>query len=282
MVLKKIAVLSSGGDCAGLNAVIRGAASNALSNGIETYLIPNGYAGLYNLIEFSKLPLLDALGIEKISFYYAGSEAGNSRIKISKIKDPEKYNRIRKGLEKFKIDALVIAGGDDTGSVVVDLSANGIPCIHVPKTMDLDLMPYSVGGDSTINRIATFARDLRTTAQTHNRIMIMEVFGRYAGHTAFRGGMSAQADVILIPEIKVDFDVVYAHSKKLLERRIKNSYNNSGMVLIVVAEGMKDASGAEIVDKNVAPDAFGHRPLIGAGNYILNVLQEKMRKDDSK
>ena len=175
MVLKKIAVLSSGGDCAGLNAVIRGAASNALSNGIETYLIPNGYAGLYNLIEFSKLPLLDALGIEKISFYYAGSEAGNSRIKISKIKDPEKYNRIRKGLEKFKIDALVIAGGDDTGSVVVDLSANGIPCIHVPKTMDLDLMPYSVGGDSTINRIATFARDLRTTAQTHNRIMIMEV-----------------------------------------------------------------------------------------------------------
>ena len=281
MSIKKIAILSSGGDCGGLNAVIKGAASVARHSKIEPYLIPNGYAGLYNLVDFSELVLLDEQRLESFPVYLAGSEAGNSRVKISKITDKDKYTRIRKGLEKFQIDALVIAGGDDTGSVVVDLSAAGIPCVHTPKTMDLDLMPYSVGGDSTINRIADFARDLRTTGQTHNRIIVMEVFGRYAGHTAFRGGIGAEADIILIPEIQVDLDIVYEHSKALLERRIRQSDNKAGMVLIIVAEGIKDASGAEIVDKNAPPDSFGHRPLIGAGKYVLKELQERLQKDES-
>jgi 6-phosphofructokinase len=145
--------------------------------------------GLYNLVDFPSLVELTPQRIEEIQVYLAGSEAGNSRVKISKIKDERKYDRIKDGLKKFGIDALVISGGDDSGSVVVDLAKNGIPCVHAPKTMDLDLMPYSVGGDSTINRIAEFARDLKTTGRTHNRIVVMEVFGRYAGHTAFRGGV---------------------------------------------------------------------------------------------
>ena len=231
------------------------------------------------LVDFESLVKLDHQRLDEFPIYMSGSYAGNSRVKISKINDENKYNRIKKGLEKFGIDALVISGGDDTGSVVLDLIEQGIPCIHVPKTMDLDLQPYSVGGDSTINKIAQYARDLRTTGETHNRIIILEVFGRYAGHVAFRGGVGAGADVILLPEVKVDLDIVYDYCINLLKTRIEESDNNSGMVLVVVAEGMKDASGDEIVDKEAQADSFGHKPLIGAGKYLSKELDARIKKD---
>ncbi len=281
MALRKIGILTSGGDCGGLNGVIKGAAGTAEANGIEAYLIPNGYAGLYNLIDFSSLVRLDRKRLEEFHIYMAGSEAGNSRVKVSKIKDDNKYERIKQGLQKFGLDAVVIAGGDDTGSVVVDLAGKGIPCLHAPKTMDLDLMTYSVGGDSTINRIAEFARDLRTTGDTHNRVVVMEVFGRYAGHTAFRGGIAAEADAILIPEISVDFDILYQHVKDVFLRRIRESDNRAGSAMVIVAEGLKDASGEELVDKNAAPDSFGHRPLMGAGKYVVKEIEGRMKKDDT-
>ena len=168
--IKRIGVITSGGDCGGLNAVIKGVAREAYALGIESVVIPHGYAGLYNLTKMDSVVFLNAERVSKIEASLAGSEAGHSRVKISKIADPEKYQKIKDGLKKFAIDALVISGGDDTGSVVVDLSSQGIPCIHVPKTMDLDLQSYSVGGDSAINRIAVFARDLKTTGMSHNRI----------------------------------------------------------------------------------------------------------------
>jgi 6-phosphofructokinase 1 len=82
--------------------------------------------------------------------------------------------------------------------------------------MDLDLQSYSVGGDSAVNRIAGYVDQLRTTGRSHNRIMIVEVFGRYAGHTALKGGVAADADCILIPEVPIDFDIIYEHMKKAL------------------------------------------------------------------
>ncbi len=148
MSIKRIGIITSGGDCGGLNAVIKGVARKAYDMGIESVVIPNGYAGLYNLIDMENVVVLNADRVSKIEASLAGSEAGHSRVKISKIDDPDKYERIKKGLKKFEIDGLIISGGDDTGSVVVDLSEQGIPCVHVPKTMDLDLQPYSVGGDS--------------------------------------------------------------------------------------------------------------------------------------
>jgi 6-phosphofructokinase 1 len=154
MSVKRIGVITSGGDGGGLNAVIKGIAREAAHHGIETVVVPNGYAGLYNLVDFKELVSLDVERLLRIDATRAGSEAGNSRVKIGKIADPAKYDRIKAGLAKFSIDALVISGGDDTGSVVVDLSAQGIPCVHAPKTMDLDLQPYSVGGDSAVTRIA--------------------------------------------------------------------------------------------------------------------------------
>lgn len=251
----------------------------ALSKEMKAWIIPNGYAGLYNLVDLKNLTELSKERVEKIDVFMAGSEAGNSRVKVSKIKDDKKYDRIKAGLKKFDIDALVIAGGDDTGSVVVDLASQGIPCVHAPKTMDLDLMPYSVGGDSTINRIAEAIRDLRTTGRTHNRIIVLEVFGRYAGHTAFRGGVAADADAILIPEVPVDFDTLYEHVKKAFMRRIDESDVNAGTAMVVVAEGLRDASGAELVDMSSEPDSFGHRKLMGAGRYVVKQIEDRIKKD---
>ena len=277
--IRRIGVITSGGDCGGLNAVIKGIAREAYALGIESVVIPNGYAGLYNLVDLDKVVLLNAERVSRIEASLAGSEAGHSRVKISKIADPNKYDRIKEGLKKFGIDALIISGGDDTGSVVVDLAGQGISCIHVPKTMDLDLQPYSVGGDSAINRIAIFARDLKTTGLSHNRILVIEVFGRYVGHTALRGGIGAEADCILIPEIPVDFDVVYEHMKTTYFGRILRSDVKAGTYIIVVAEGIKTATGDLLYDESAGVDAFGHKKLAGAGKYVRQQLEKRLKAD---
>jgi 6-phosphofructokinase 1 len=279
MKIKRIGIITSGGDCGGLNAVIKGATQMARSLGIETVIIPNGYAGLYNLIEMKELVVLTPERINIIDADIAGSEAGHSRVKIEKIEDPDKYERIKKGLEKFKIDGLVISGGDDTGSVMVDLAKHGIACVHAPKTMDLDLQTYSVGGDSAINRIAVFTRELKTTGMSHNRIIIVEAFGRYAGHTALRGGIGAEADCILIPEIPVDFDIVYEHMKKVYISRVESSDVKAGTYIIVVSEGITDAKGEHIIDESAGTDAFGHKKLAGAGRYVRRRLEAIMKDD---
>lgn len=278
MNIKKLGIITSGGDCGGLNAVILGASRMAEFHGINCVLIPNGYAGLYNLVDL-ELDNLDWIRADKILSGVAGSEAGHSRVKISKIKDENKYERIRAGLEKHNVDGLIIAGGDDTGSVVVDLIDHGIDCIHVPKTMDLDLQTYSVGGDSTINRISKFTRELRTTGITHNRALIIEVFGRYAGHTAFRGGIGADADCILIPEIPVNYEIVYEHFKKTYMTRLKHSDVKGSTYTIVAAEGIKDADGKYFTERSVKADSFGHQRLSGAGEYVRSQLESFMHQD---
>ena len=276
--IKKLGVITSGGDCGGLNAVINGAARMAHHQNIEICVIPNGYAGLYNLHNLTP-PIIDFKMADRINSDVAGSEAGHSRVKISKINNPEKYEIIRSGLKKHNIDGLVIAGGDDTGSVVVDLISEGIDCVHVPKTMDLDLQTYSVGGDSTINRISQFTSDLRTTGLTHNRALIIEVFGRYAGHTAFRGGIGADADCILIPEIPVDYRVVYDHFKRTYISRLLNSDVKGSTYIIVAAEGVKDKEGSHFADQASGHDSFGHVKLSGVGKYIRNQLEHYMKED---
>ena len=279
MDIKRIGIITSGGDCGGLNGVIKGAAQIALSMGIEAVAIPNGYAGLYNLIDMDAVTVLTEERLDTIRAEMAGSETGNSRVKIKKIENKDKYDRIKKGLEKHNIDGLVISGGDDSGSVMVDLAAQGIACVHAPKTMDLDLQTYSVGGDSAINRISEMVRDLKTTGRTHNRVIVLEAFGRYAGHTAFRGGIGGEADCVLIPEIPVDFDIVYAHMKKRFISRVERSDVKAGTYTIVAAEGMTDAKGESIVDESAGLDAFGHAKLAGAGKYIRKRLEAMMKAD---
>jgi len=277
--MKRIGIITSGGDCGGLNGVIKGAAYMALSHGATCFIIPSGYAGLYNLVDFDKLTELTPLRLDQIDANLAGSEAGHSRVKIKKIDDTEKYQRIKKGLEKFKLDGLIISGGDDSGSVLVDLTEHGIKCVHAPKTMDMDLQTYSVGADSSINRIASFIEDLKTTSLTHRRILVLEVFGRYVGHTAFRGGVAADADAIIIPEVPCDFNILYAHMKERYFTRIMNSDVRAGTYIIVVAEGIKNASGADIVDEAAPVDAFGHKRLAGAGEYVCQQLTKLLKND---
>jgi 6-phosphofructokinase 1 len=276
--IRNIGIITAGGDCGGLNAVVRGAAKIALANGLGAYIIPNGYAGLYNLAGMERITLLDEERVDLVNSAFAGSEAGHSRVKISKIGDPDKYKRIIAGLKKFDIGGLVISGGDDTGGVLVDLTENGIPCVHAPKTMDLDLQTYSVGGDSAINKIAQIVEEIKTTGRTHNRVMIVEVFGRYAGHTAFRGGIASDADCILIPEIPVNFDEVYSHMKRYYMRRILSSDVRSGTYTIVVAEGIRSSSGGHFSEDG-STDAFGHIKLSGAAKHVRQELERKMRGD---
>ena len=278
--IKKIGIITSGGDCGGLNAVIYGVAKMCIANNIELVIIPNGYAGLYNLDVIEPVTL-DLTAIERINTKLAGSIAGHSRVKISKIKGDEKskWDKIKQNINKHNIDGLIIAGGDDTGSVVLDLINHNIKCIHVPKTMDLDLQTYSVGGDSTIHRITDFVVDLKTTGRTHNRIIIFEVFGRYAGHTAFRGGIGSDADCILIPEINVDFKIVYEHFKETFTRRIAGDELNSALYTIVVAEGVKNVDGEHFTDKNYPVDSFGHKRLSGIGAFTRSILTEYAKQD---
>ncbi len=277
--MKKIGILTSGGDCGGLNGVVKGAAQMANSLGITPYVITNGYAGLYNLVDFDTITALTPDRADRINANLAGSDAGHSRVKVRKIEDVNKYERIKAGMKKFGIDGLVISGGDDSGSVMVDLYEQGIKCVHAPKTMDLDLQTYSVGADSTINRIAEFTEELKTTANTHNRILVLEVFGRYAGHTAFRGGVAADADAILIPEIPTDFDIIYKHMKERFFGRIFQSDVLAGSYIIVVAEGLKTADGSEIYDESAGADSFGHKKLAGAGKYACQELSKRLKAD---
>ncbi|MBE2189145.1 MAG: 6-phosphofructokinase [Candidatus Kapabacteria bacterium] len=276
--MKRIGIITSGGDCGGLNAVISGAARIAYHLGIESCLIPHGYAGLYNLSNITPV-VIDFARADKIHSGVAGSEAGHSRVKISKINNVHKYEIIKEGLKKHNIDGLIIAGGDDTGGVVVDLIEHGIKCIHVPKTMDLDLQSYSVGGDSTINRIAKFTDELRTTGITHSRALVIEVFGRYSGHTAFRGGLGADADCILIPEIHVDYDIVYDHFKQTYVNRLMSSDVKGSTYIIVAAEGVKNSKGEFFADASDNLDSFGHKKLSGVGKYIRQHLEDRMKKD---
>ena len=277
--MKKIGILTGGGDCGGLNAVVKGAAQMSKELNMTAYVIPNGYAGLYNLIDFDSMIELDDNRIDFVNSNIAGSEAGHSRVKIKNIVDDNKYQRIKDGLKKFDLEGLIISGGDDTGSVMLDLANHGIQCIHAPKTMDLDLQSYSVGFDSTVNRIATFAEEIKTTGKTHNRIIVMEIFGRYAGHTVLRSGVAAEADSILIPEIPIDFNVLYDDCKNKFINRVQSSELHAGTYLVLVAEGIKNADGNELYDESAPKDAFGHKRLTGAGKYVANQIQKMFEND---
>jgi len=286
--MKRIGILTSGGDCGGLNGVLKGAASMAEGAGVEVVIIPNGYAGLYNLTETEpgSLTILDRDRLDGFSGLAAGSEAGNSRVKISKIRDEGKYDRIKEGLVKHGIDGLIVSGGDDSGSVVVDLCQHGIPTNHAPKTMDMDLQTYSVGADSTINRTVTAIEELRTTSRTHNRILVFEVFGRHVGHTAFRAGIAAEADAILIPEIAPDFDLLFENVLENFRRKVMASDVRSASHIIITAEAMKGIPGSGdvneagyLVDRSKEPDAFGHFPLMGAGKQVETQLKRRLKAD---
>ncbi|MBX5321358.1 MAG: 6-phosphofructokinase [Candidatus Bathyarchaeota archaeon] len=258
----KIGVLSGGGDAPGINAVIRA----VVRRGIQSYNdeiigIRDGWRGLLENA-FTPLNLNAVSGI----LPRGGSILGTSRTNPFKREGgPE---QIMENAGKAGLEAVIAIGGDDTLSVAYKMADYRLKCVGVPKTIDNDLSgtDYTFGFNTAV-AIATEALDrLHSTAEAHNRVMILEVMGRYTGHIALEAGLAGGADVILIPEKPFDIEEVCEY----IRRRQKRGRNFS---LIVVAEGAKPKGGKEIVYSERI-DEFGHISLGGVGYYLAKEIEK--------
>jgi ATP-dependent phosphofructokinase / diphosphate-dependent phosphofructokinase len=256
----RIGVLTGGGDCPGLNAVIRAVARRAWANGHEVIGVREGWRGMVEQI-FEPLGRRELSGI----LPRGGTIIGTTRTNPYKIEGG--IDRVRASFEQ--LDALVAIGGEDTLGVAARVFREfGAPVVGVPKTIDNDLSgtDYTFGFDTAVS-ICTEAIDrLHTTAESHNRVMVVEVMGRHAGWIAVHSGIAGGADVVLIPERPVDLDGVCAD----LGRRHATGKNFS---IIVVSEGC-ELPGAE--DKGEV-DQFGHKLLAkrGVGDRLGEEIESR-------
>ncbi|MDZ5253247.1 6-phosphofructokinase [Clostridium sp. LIBA-8841] len=271
--IKKIAILTGGGDCPGLNAVIRAVTRTAiLQYGYEVIGYKFGYRGLYNN-DFIKLDLDSVSGIlhrggtilhssNKDNLFDYQVEDENGEIVKRDVSDIGVAN-----LKKEGVDALVVIGGDGTLTSARDFSRKGVNVIGVPKTIDNDLLATDVTfGFNTATEIATEALDrLHTTAESHHRIMLLEVMGRNAGWIALESGIAGSADVILLPEIPYDIN-------KIVEKVREREEAGKQFTIIVVAEGAKPKDG-EIVVSKIVDDSPDPIRLGGIANKLANDLE---------
>jgi len=260
----KVGVLSGGGDAPGINAVIRAVVRKGIQNyGYEIVGIKDGWHGLLEG-EFLPLDLKSSSGI----LPRGGSILGTSRTNPFKHeKGPE---NITENAKKTGIEAFVVIGGDDTLSVAYKMGELGLKCVGVPKTIDNDLAgtDYTFGFHTAV-AIATEALDrLHTTAETHQRVMILEVMGRYTGWIALGAGLAGGADVILVPEKPFDINEICGYIKRRQER-------GRNFSIIIVAEGAKPKGGKEIVYSE-SIDEFGHIRLGGIGYYLGKEIEKCM------
>jgi phosphofructokinase-like protein len=247
----RIGVLTGGGDCPGLNAVIRAIVRKGINaHGHEFVGFRYGWAGVLKN-EAIELTLGSTRGI----LHRGGTILGSSRTNPYKVDGG--VDLVRAAMETRGLDALIAIGGEDTLGVAGKLTADGVPVVGVPKTIDNDLAATDFTfGFQTAVQIATDAIDrLHTTAESHNRVMIMEVMGRHAGWIAVYAGMAGGADVILIPERPFDIDEVCAHIRR-------RHANGSTFSIVVVAEGATRADG-DVISAHQQTDAFGHVRLGG-------------------
>lgn len=262
----RIGVLTGGGDCPGLNAVIRAVVRKGVQvYGHEFVGYRDGWKGP---LEGLTMPL-DINAVRGI-LPRGGTILGSSRTNPFKIDDG--VERIKANLEAHGVDALIAIGGEDTLGVATKLDALGVKVIGVPKTIDNDLnaTDYTFGFDTAIN-IATEAIDrLHTTAESHHRVLIVEVMGRHAGWIALHAGIAGGANVILIPELKFSIEKVCEY----VESRFRTNY----APIIVVAEGAIPIEGDMSV-KGGALDAFGHVKLAGIGEWLAEEIEKRTGKE---
>lgn len=262
MTRMKVGILSGGGDAPGINAVIRAVVRKGIQNYKDEIVgIKDGWSGLLKG-EYTRLDLNAVSGI----LPRGGSILGTSRTNPSKAeKGPEK---IMENAKKTGIEAVVAIGGDDTLSVAHKMSEFGLKCVGVPKTIDNDLTgtDYTFGFDTAVS-VATEALDrLHTTAETHHRVIILEVMGRYTGWIALEAGLAGGADIILIPEKPFDIEKICEYIKQRHAR-------GRNFSIIVVAEGAKPKGGVEIVYSE-SLDEFGHIRLGGVGYFIGKEIEK--------
>ncbi len=262
----RVAVLTGGGDCPGLNAAIRAVARSCFAQDWAVLGVKNGWAGLLGEGQIEELTRKSVSGI----LHLGGTILGTSR--TNPLKKQEHMEEVANNLKKHQIDALVAIGGDDTLSVAKGLFDRGVKVVGVPKTMDNDLSEtdYCIGFDSAVQVVMEALDRLHTTASAHHRVLVVEVMGRDAGWVAVEGGLAGGADLILIPEVPTDIERVCRH----LERRRAAGKDFS---IIVVAEGveMPGLTGKDAVQEEV--DAFGHVRLDKRG--VSELLAKRIEKE---
>lgn len=271
---RRFAVLTGGGDCPGLNAVIRAVIKTFLQNDCEVFGIYNGFNGLIN----GNLKLMnyaDVSGILPRGGTILGTTNRDNPFKFAVEENGELVyydmrDKVVENLQKHDIEALVVIGGDGSLNIGAKLAREcGIKVVGVPKTIDNDLpcTERTFGFDTAV-AMATEAVDrLHTTAESHHRVMALEVMGRYAGWIALHSGLAGGADVILIPEIPYDIDSVV---KKIEDRKAKGK----DFSIIVVAEGAKPIGG-ELSVARVVKGSFEPIRLGGAGEKLVREIEER-------
>ncbi len=273
--IHKIGVLTGGGDCPGLNPVIRSVVRTAiLKYGLEVVGFLNGYNGLYhnNIIPLDLSAVSGILPVGGTILYSSNKDnlfaypfCENGTTIYRDVSDVGIEN-----IKKNDIDAMVIIGGDGTLTSARDFARKGVNVVGVPKTIDNDLActDYTFGFDTAVS-IASEAIDrLHTTAVSHNRIMVLEVMGRYAGWIALGAGIAGGADAILIPELPYDIDIV---AKALIRRK----QHGKKFSVVVVAEGAKSITGEMHVSKVIADSPDPIR-LGGIGTKIAEELEQRV------
>ena len=277
-MLKKVGILANGGDVSGFNAVIRAIVKTAENHGIECYGIVDGYNGLLKK-DFEKLSTAangEAVGILPKGGSIIGSST-NANIFNYKIVNEDgsvEYKDLSEqaieNIKEFGFDCIFTLGGDGTQKSARDFSTKGVNIIGVPKTIDNDVACTEITfGYNTAVSVAMEALDrLHTTGETHHRIMVLEVMGRYAGWIALESAIAGGADVALIPEIPYDINKVATK----IENRKKRGKNFS---IVVVAEGAKPKDG-EMVVQNIRNNGAGvdNTKLGGVGQVVAKQLEE--------
>jgi 6-phosphofructokinase 1 len=273
----RIGIITGGGDCPGLNAVIRAVAKAAQRRGWETTGILGGYEGLLPPTHSRPLDYkaLDGL-LVRGGTILGTSNRGHFAAKVghgeAKRVPTEVLDGAKRGCDELGVSALVAVGGDGSLSIAQQLHEHGIPIVGVPKTIDNDLAAtvMTFGFDSAV-ACATDALDrLHTTAESHGRVMVLEVMGRYAGWIAIYAGIAGGADVILIPEIPFRYDSVCA---KVAERERSGRH----FTIVVVAEGAREQGG----EYTTTGDARGDREarLGGIGAQVAAVIEKNTGKE---
>ncbi len=278
--IKKIAILTGGGDCPGLNAVIRAVTKTAIVKyNLEVVGIRRGYHGLYHK-DFVKLTLENVQDIlseggtilkssnkDNLFKYPVRDENGDIVKKDGEIVYENVSEVAVKNLKEEGIDALFILGGDGTLTSGRDFSRMGVNVIGIPKTIDNDLncTDYTFGFDTAVNTIAESLDKIRTTGRSHSRIMVVELMGRGAGHLALHGGIAGAADAILIPEIPYDINKV--------ADKIKADFKaGKDFAIVAVAEGAKPKDGEAVVLK-IREDSPDPIRLGGIANVVADQLE---------
>jgi 6-phosphofructokinase 1 len=262
----RVGVLTGGGDCPGLNAVIR----SVVRKGVDVYGfdfvgVRDGWRGLLRDIV---LPL-DIASVRGI-LPRGGTILGSSR--TNPLTHEDGLRRVRDTLAARDVDALVVIGGEDTLGVAAELSRQGIPLVGVPKTIDNDVFgtDYTFGFDTAVG-IATEAIDrLHTTAESHMRALVVEVMGRHSGWIALHAGIAGGGNVILVPERPFDVDQVC--------EQVTSRFRINYAPIVVVAEGAAPKEG-QVVLKDQSRDEFGHVRLSGVGEWLAREIAQRTGKD---